>query len=196
MQVKTCGFPPLEDRDKSLGLFSGIDYFGGGKLTKEETVSFLCLHWSLILVHPSLLNMAKNFCENVLNISNSWDLQSWKQGQWMTCLSYSQTFGWTMRRYACHCLSMLLLITNFMPSGILLPNFKFQLFLRRLWESYRRSLMVMRMWRWFLLYSFSWEIFVPIHVTFLLILSPKSGECFDMINLVILLVQIRGNRNM
>lgn len=37
-QVKTCGFPPLEDRDKSSGLFSGIDFFGSGKLAKEETL--------------------------------------------------------------------------------------------------------------------------------------------------------------
>lgn len=40
LQVKTCGFPPLEDREKSSGLFSGIDFFGSGKLAKEETVSF------------------------------------------------------------------------------------------------------------------------------------------------------------
>ncbi|KAH6770525.1 DNA polymerase epsilon subunit B2 [Perilla frutescens var. hirtella] len=37
-QVKTCGFPPLEDREKSLAMFGGIDFFGGGSLTKEETV--------------------------------------------------------------------------------------------------------------------------------------------------------------
>ncbi|KAL1810656.1 DNA polymerase epsilon subunit B-like isoform X1 [Daucus carota subsp. sativus] len=37
-QVKTCGFPPLEDREKSSGLFSGIDFFGSGKLAKEETL--------------------------------------------------------------------------------------------------------------------------------------------------------------
>ncbi|KAL2555332.1 DNA polymerase epsilon subunit B2 [Forsythia ovata] len=37
-QVKTCGFPQLEDREKSLALFSGIDFFGGGSLTKEETL--------------------------------------------------------------------------------------------------------------------------------------------------------------
>lgn len=40
LQVKTCGFPPLEDREKSLAMFPGIDFFGGGSLTKEETVSF------------------------------------------------------------------------------------------------------------------------------------------------------------
>lgn len=40
MQVKTCGFPPLEDREKSVSTFTGIDFFGGGSLTKEETVSF------------------------------------------------------------------------------------------------------------------------------------------------------------
>lgn len=38
--MKTCGFPPLEDREKSIAMFAGIDFFGGGSLTKEETVSF------------------------------------------------------------------------------------------------------------------------------------------------------------
>ncbi|XP_020231597.1 DNA polymerase epsilon subunit B [Cajanus cajan] len=37
-QVLTCGFPPLEDRDKSLKLFAGHDYFGCGTFTKEETI--------------------------------------------------------------------------------------------------------------------------------------------------------------
>nr|XP_027121894.1 DNA polymerase epsilon subunit B-like [Coffea arabica] len=37
-QVKTCGFPPLEDREKSFSYFSGVDFFGGGILTKEETL--------------------------------------------------------------------------------------------------------------------------------------------------------------
>lgn len=38
-KVLTCGFPPLEDRDKSIKALSGHDFFGGGILTKEETVS-------------------------------------------------------------------------------------------------------------------------------------------------------------
>ncbi|KAL3835292.1 hypothetical protein ACJIZ3_010028 [Penstemon smallii] len=37
-QVKTCGFPPLEDRDKAHSVFAGTDFFGGGSLTKEETI--------------------------------------------------------------------------------------------------------------------------------------------------------------
>ncbi|OMO73451.1 DNA polymerase alpha/epsilon, subunit B [Corchorus olitorius] len=37
-QVITCGFPPIEDRDKSLKLLAGHDFFGGGTLTKEETL--------------------------------------------------------------------------------------------------------------------------------------------------------------
>lgn len=37
-QVITCGFPPLEDRDKSLQTLSGNDFFGGGMLTKEDTL--------------------------------------------------------------------------------------------------------------------------------------------------------------
>ncbi|KAH7836794.1 hypothetical protein Vadar_005767 [Vaccinium darrowii] len=36
--VKTFGFPPLEDRDKSISAFPGLDFFGGGTLTKEETL--------------------------------------------------------------------------------------------------------------------------------------------------------------
>lgn len=39
VQVITCGFPPLEDRDKSLKMLAGQDFFGAGALTKEETVS-------------------------------------------------------------------------------------------------------------------------------------------------------------
>ncbi|XP_052201832.1 DNA polymerase epsilon subunit B [Diospyros lotus] len=37
-QVKTCGFPPLEDRDKSIAAFAGFDFFGCGTLAKEETL--------------------------------------------------------------------------------------------------------------------------------------------------------------
>ncbi|KAG7609998.1 unnamed protein product [Arabidopsis thaliana] len=37
-QVITCGFPPLEDRDKTLKAHSEYDFFGGGTLTKEETI--------------------------------------------------------------------------------------------------------------------------------------------------------------
>ncbi|KAL6967837.1 DNA-directed DNA polymerase epsilon, subunit B [Sarracenia purpurea var. burkii] len=40
-QVKTCGFPPLEDRDKSIAAFPGLDFFGGGTLTKEETLGLV-----------------------------------------------------------------------------------------------------------------------------------------------------------
>ncbi|XP_039127391.1 DNA polymerase epsilon subunit B [Dioscorea cayenensis subsp. rotundata] len=37
-QVNTCGFPPLEDRDTSLSLIMGLDFFGGGILSTEETL--------------------------------------------------------------------------------------------------------------------------------------------------------------
>lgn len=40
VKVITCGFPPLEDRDKTLKTHSGYDFFGGGMLTKEETVIY------------------------------------------------------------------------------------------------------------------------------------------------------------
>ncbi|CAA7400803.1 unnamed protein product [Spirodela intermedia] len=37
-QVSTCGFPPLEDREASLSLLMGLDFFGSGILTSEETL--------------------------------------------------------------------------------------------------------------------------------------------------------------
>ncbi|KAH1234040.1 DNA polymerase epsilon subunit B [Glycine max] len=37
-----CGFPPLEDRDKSLEFLSGHDFLDGGIFTKEETATLLC----------------------------------------------------------------------------------------------------------------------------------------------------------
>ncbi|KAJ0981216.1 hypothetical protein J5N97_009471 [Dioscorea zingiberensis] len=37
-QVNTCGFPPLEDRDTSLSVIMGFDFFGGGILSTEETL--------------------------------------------------------------------------------------------------------------------------------------------------------------
>ncbi|XP_056164092.1 DNA polymerase epsilon subunit B-like [Syzygium oleosum] len=36
-KIITCGFPPLEDRDKSPKALAGLDFFGGGTLTEEET---------------------------------------------------------------------------------------------------------------------------------------------------------------
>lgn len=53
LQVLTCGFPPLEDRDKSLKQFAGHDFFGGGTFTKEETVS---------LLFPSYLEVVSHMC--------------------------------------------------------------------------------------------------------------------------------------
>nr|CAD1836352.1 unnamed protein product [Ananas comosus var. bracteatus] len=37
-QVNTCGFPPLEEREASLSLLMGLDFFGGGVLSTEETL--------------------------------------------------------------------------------------------------------------------------------------------------------------
>ncbi|KAM0904136.1 hypothetical protein ACQ4PT_018193 [Festuca glaucescens] len=37
-QVNTCGFPPLEDREASLSLLMGLDFFGGGVIPTEETL--------------------------------------------------------------------------------------------------------------------------------------------------------------
>ena len=46
-QVNTCGFPPLEDREASLSLLMGLDFFGGGVIPTEETVcSIISFHMS------------------------------------------------------------------------------------------------------------------------------------------------------
>ncbi|KAF7035474.1 hypothetical protein CFC21_046349 [Triticum aestivum] len=37
-QVNTCGFPPLEDRETSLSLLMGLDFFGGGVIPTEEAL--------------------------------------------------------------------------------------------------------------------------------------------------------------
>ncbi|ONK80521.1 uncharacterized protein A4U43_C01F18770 [Asparagus officinalis] len=37
-EVNTCGFPHLEDRDASTSLLMGLDFFGGGILSTEETL--------------------------------------------------------------------------------------------------------------------------------------------------------------
>ncbi|PKA49599.1 DNA polymerase epsilon subunit 2 [Apostasia shenzhenica] len=42
-KVNTCGFPPLEDRDDSLSLLMGLDFFGAGILSTEETLRLSAL---------------------------------------------------------------------------------------------------------------------------------------------------------
>lgn len=42
-KVNTCGFPPLEDRDDSLSLLMGLDFFGGGVFSSEETLRLSAL---------------------------------------------------------------------------------------------------------------------------------------------------------
>ncbi|CAL9111196.1 unnamed protein product [Musa textilis] len=42
-QVNTCGFPPLEDRETSLSLFMGLDFFSGEVLSTEENFRLLGL---------------------------------------------------------------------------------------------------------------------------------------------------------
>lgn len=37
-QVSTCGFPPLENREVSLKQLMGLDFFGGGIMSAEDTV--------------------------------------------------------------------------------------------------------------------------------------------------------------
>ncbi|KAK9732461.1 hypothetical protein RND81_04G002100 [Saponaria officinalis] len=36
-KVNTCGFPPMEDREESLSFVSGLDFFGCGASTTEDT---------------------------------------------------------------------------------------------------------------------------------------------------------------
>lgn len=59
LQVLTCGFPPLEDRDKSLKLLAGHDYFGGGTFTKEETVSLIFFSFYSVVTYLLLLQNLK-----------------------------------------------------------------------------------------------------------------------------------------
>lgn len=47
-QVKTCGFPPLEDREDSLRSLGGLDFFGGGMLSKEETLRLEALEMNAV----------------------------------------------------------------------------------------------------------------------------------------------------
>lgn len=42
-KVNTCGFPPLEDRDDSLSLLMGLDFFGGGVFSTEENLRLSAL---------------------------------------------------------------------------------------------------------------------------------------------------------
>ncbi|KAJ8500607.1 hypothetical protein OPV22_011159 [Ensete ventricosum] len=42
-QVNTCGFPPLEDRETSLSLLMGLDFFSGEVLSTEENFRLLGL---------------------------------------------------------------------------------------------------------------------------------------------------------
>ncbi|KAJ8621382.1 hypothetical protein MRB53_029911 [Persea americana] len=42
-EVNTCGFPPLEDRDASLAVIMGLDFFGGGSLSSEENLRLSAL---------------------------------------------------------------------------------------------------------------------------------------------------------
>lgn len=40
-QIHTCGFPPLEDRELSVSVLSGLDFFGCGTFSKDEIVCLL-----------------------------------------------------------------------------------------------------------------------------------------------------------
>ena len=65
VKVITCGFPPLEERDKSLKSLAQHDFFGGGTLTKEETVSLIKL--ALIQITEEILFMVLKFLAVALN---------------------------------------------------------------------------------------------------------------------------------
>ena len=59
MKVITCGFPPLEDREKSLKLLAAHDFFGCGLLTKEETVSSTKLIVNIDIIKTYLVHILK-----------------------------------------------------------------------------------------------------------------------------------------
>lgn len=40
-QIHTCGFPPLEDRELSVSVLAGLDFFGCGTFSKDEIVCSL-----------------------------------------------------------------------------------------------------------------------------------------------------------
>lgn len=40
-QIHTCGFPPLEDRELSVSVLAGLDFFGCGTFSKDEIVCLL-----------------------------------------------------------------------------------------------------------------------------------------------------------
>lgn len=65
VKVITCGFPPLEERDKSLKSLAQHDFFGGGTLTKEETVSLIKI--ALIQITEEILFMVLKFLAVALN---------------------------------------------------------------------------------------------------------------------------------
>jgi hypothetical protein len=54
-QVNTCGFPPLEDREASLSLLMGLDFFGSGVLPTEETVSSITTFFFMKKYFPDLI---------------------------------------------------------------------------------------------------------------------------------------------
>ncbi|KAK8679142.1 hypothetical protein V6N13_144610 [Hibiscus sabdariffa] len=110
-QVITCGFPPLENRDKSLKVLAGHDFFGCGTLTKEETLR--------------LADLEKRAVNDMFVIL----------------------------------------------SDIYLDNEQ-----RRLWKSWRLSLMDLRMWKSFLPCLYSWVTFVLTRVTSPFILSQVSAH--------------------
>lgn len=82
VKVITCGFPPLEDRDKSLKSLAQHDFFGGGTLTKEETVSLTRSDNRRNIIHGSeICSSSSKLCciDSSIPISfNSSDFQSWK----------------------------------------------------------------------------------------------------------------------
>ncbi|KVI07844.1 DNA polymerase alpha/epsilon, subunit B [Cynara cardunculus var. scolymus] len=72
-QVQTFGFPPLEDREKSASMFTGLDYFGGGTLPKEDTtmakLETVLDGYEDVEVVPSLFVLMGNFCSHPFNLS-------------------------------------------------------------------------------------------------------------------------------
>jgi len=66
VEVNTCGFPPLEDREASLSLLMGLDFFGGGVIPTEETVSSIT-HKNLVGPPPPNCSK-KEFNNFILNV--------------------------------------------------------------------------------------------------------------------------------
>uniref|UniRef100_A0A0D3H169 DNA polymerase II subunit 2 n=1 Tax=Oryza barthii TaxID=65489 RepID=A0A0D3H169_9ORYZ len=73
--VNTCGFPPLEDREASLSMLMGLDFFGGGVIAAEETVRLSTLEKKamndmFVILSDVWLDSSEKHIPNAIFVSN------------------------------------------------------------------------------------------------------------------------------